>query len=82
MSLFKKRRNLNIKPRRVDDDDEDDSENYIEGPKIISKPNPPQILGPTETYFGKKEKKKSKEKAPEKKTILSFEDELEGTILI
>lgn len=89
MSLFKKRKNLNIRQRRADEDEEDGVDslpekatplhdnsndlNRVDSPQVK-----PQITGPTETYFEKKEKKKSKPKKEKKSTVLSFEDELEG----
>ncbi|RXG54865.1 PAX3- and PAX7-binding protein 1 [Armadillidium vulgare] len=90
MSLFKKRKNVHIRQRRIGIDDDDDTvespseksiplnENSNDLNKVTTPQVKPQILGSNETYFGKKEKKKSKPKTEKKTNILSFEDELEA----
>ena len=76
-TLFKKRKNQNIRLRRLSDDDpggdSDTQTNVSNEDSNISIPAIP-----------KKEKKKNKEKAavPKKQSVLSFEDELEGAVIL
>merc|ERR1711915_254944 len=70
-NMFKKRKNLNIRQRRLSEDEGDGKSETIPG---IGN-NDDGITFPQPT---KKDKKKPKEKGEKKASVLSFEDDLEA----